>query len=90
MYFVFTSNQVSIYSRQYVNRIIKVMLASKSLAISSHSLRKTFGRQVWANNNETDKALLYLSELFNHSSTSITRRYLGIRQEELNDIYMNL
>ena len=45
---------------------------------------------VWSNNNETDKALLYLSELFNHSSPAITKRYLGIRQEELDDIYMSL
>jgi integrase len=88
--FVFTSNQDSIYSRQYVNRKLKEIFGSKNLAISSHSLRKTFGRQVWSNNNETDKALLYLSELFNHSSTAITKRYLGIRQEELDDIYMSL
>lgn len=88
--YVFTSNQKTVYSRQYVNRKLKVVLGTKSMAVSSHSLRKTFGRQVWSNNNETDKALLYLSELFNHSSPGITKRYLGIRQEELNDIYMSL
>lgn len=88
--FVFTSNQNTVFSKQYVNRKLKEMFGSKSLAISTHSLRKTFGRKVWENNNETDKALLYLSELFNHSSTAITKRYLGIRQEELDDIYMSL
>jgi site-specific recombinase XerD len=35
-------------------------------------------------------ALIYLSEIFNHSSIAVTRRYLGIRQEQLKDIYMNL
>jgi integrase len=88
--YVFTSNQKTVYSRQYVNRKLKEVLGTKSMAVSSHSLRKTFGRQVWSNNNETDKALLYLSELFNHSSPGITKRYLGIRQDELNDIYMSL
>lgn len=88
--FVFTSNQNTVYSKQYVNRKLKEIFGSKTLAISTHSLRKTFGRQVWSNNKETDKALLYLSELFNHSSPAITKRYLGIRQEELDDIYMSL
>lgn len=88
--YVFISNQNTVVSSQYVNRKLKEMFGSKSLAISSHSLRKTFGRQVWNNNNQSEKALLYLSELFNHSSPAITKRYLGIRQEELDDIYMSL
>ena len=87
---VFTSNQNTVYSTQYVNRKIKEIFGTKKLLVSTHSLRKTFGRQVWSNNNETDKALLYLSDLFNHSSPAITKRYLGIRQEELDDIYMSL
>lgn len=88
--FVFTSNQGTIFSRQYVNRKIKDLFGKKTLNISTHSLRKTFGRRVWENNNQTDAALLYLSELFNHSSPAITKRYLGIRQEELDDIYLSL
>lgn len=88
--YVFTSNQNTVFSIQYVNRCLKSIFETKTLSISSHSLRKTFGRQVWANNGESDKALLYLNELFNHSSPAITKRYLGIRQEELDDIYMSL
>ena len=88
--YVFISNQNTVFSSQYVNRKLKEIFGSKTLSISTHSLRKTFGRQVWSNNNETDKALLYLSELFNHSSPAITKRYLGIRQEELDDIYLSL
>ncbi len=88
--YIFTSNQNTVYSRQYVNRKLKEYFGTKKLSVSSHSLRKTFGRQVYLNNNETDKALLYLSDLFNHSSPAITKRYLGIRQEELDDIYMSL
>ena len=61
--------------------------ALKSLNISTHSMRKSFGRRVYESCGESEKALNYLSELFNHSSISITRKYLGIRQEELNNIY---
>jgi hypothetical protein len=43
-----------------------------------------------SNNSESGKALLYLSELFQHSSPNIAKRHLGIRQEELDDIYMSL
>jgi integrase len=77
---------------QHLNRLLKDVFAkeSKTLNISSHSLRKSFGRRVFQNNNESEKALVYLSDLFNHSSIAVTRCYLGIRQDELNDIYLNL
>jgi integrase len=88
--YIFTSNQNTVYSRQYVNRKIKELFETKNLSVSTHSLRKTFGRKVFLNNNESDKALIYLSDLFNHSSPAVTKRYLGIRQEELDDIYMSL
>ena len=84
----FTSQKGSIYSRQHVNRLIKKYFKGNN--ISSHSLRKSFGRRVWENNNRNDEALLYLSDIFNHASPSITRKYLGIRADEIKDIYMNL
>ena len=55
---------------------------------SCHSLRKTFGRQVYnMNSDNSELALVKLMELFNHSSVSITKRYLGLRQEELLNTY---
>ncbi len=87
---IFKTKRGTVHSTQYVNRWLKIHFGAKKLRISSHSLRKTFGRRVWSNNNENEKALVYLSELFNHSSIAITKRYLGIRQEELDDIYMSL
>jgi integrase len=83
----FTSQKGSIYSSQHINRLIKKFFKGK---VSSHSLRKGFGRRVWDNDNQRERALIYLSQLFNHSSTQVTRIYLGIQQEELDDIYMNL
>lgn len=90
--YVFVSQKNSVYSIMGVNRELKRILGDSKgkLNVSSHSLRKTFGRRVFQNNNENEKSLIYLSELFNHSNTSITRRYLGIRQQELSNIYINL
>ncbi|APU67086.1 hypothetical protein C723_3040 [Christiangramia flava JLT2011] len=45
---------------------------------------------MYNNNGRSEDALMYLMELFNHSSMSLTKKYLGIRQQELRNIYMNL
>jgi len=77
-------------SIQYINRKfkqIKVGYKLKINHISSHSLRKTFGRRVWEMDNHSEKALIMLSEIFNHSGTAITRKYLGIRAQEISNIY---
>ena len=60
---------------------------------STHSLRKCWARQVYENENAMGRgemALLKLSELMNHSDPSITRRYIGLRQQELEELYENL
>lgn len=85
--YAFKSQKGTVYSPQHVNRLLKKYFRGK---ISTHSLRKSFGRRVWNNDNQSERSLVYLSELFQHSSISITRIYLGIRQEELNNIYINL
>jgi integrase len=85
--YAFKSQKKTIYSPQHVNRLLKKYFKGK---ISTHSLRKSFGRRVWENDNQSERSLIYLSELFQHSSISITRIYLGIRQEELDNIYINL
>ena len=35
----------------------------------------------------SEPAIVNLMELFNHSSVAITKRYLGLRQEEILQIY---
>lgn len=60
---------------------------------STHTLRKTFGRRVWlreCDNGRGDQALVLLQHVFGHSSIEITKRYLGIRQEEILSVYDNL
>ncbi len=87
---LFLSNRKTIFSTQYINMELKKIFGKANLNISSHSLRKAFGRRVWDNHNQSNTALIYLTEIFNHTNIAVTRRYLGIRQEELNNIYLNL
>lgn len=88
--YVFTSQKGSVFSRQQINRLLKEIFKSKDKNISSHSLRKTFGRRVYEKNNESDKALLMLNEIYNHSSIAQTRKYLDITQEEINSVYESI
>ena len=84
---ILVSQKGTIFTIQAINRIlndIKKKYKVKIKNFSCHSLRKTFGRQVYNMNSENaELALVKLMELFNHSSVSITKRYLGLRQEEL-------
>ena len=90
--FIFVSQKNSVFAVRSVNRELKEILSDNNgkLNVSSHSLRKTFGRRVFQNNKESEKSLIFLSDMFNHSSVSLTRRYLGIRKEELENIYLSL
>lgn len=47
--------------------------------IGTHTMRKTFGYQHYQRN----KDVAILMEVFNHSSPSVTKRYIGIRQDEI-------
>lgn len=88
--YVFTSQKGSVFSRQQINRLLKEIFKSKDKNISSHSLRKTFGRRVYEKNNESEKALLMLNEIYNHSSIAQTRKYLDITQDEINSVYESI
>ena len=88
---ILVSQKGTVYSIQRINIILKELKKKYKLHIgnfSCHSLRKTFGRQVYNMNSENSElALVKLMELFNHSSVAITKRYLGLRQEELLNTY---
>ena len=88
--FIFVSQKGTVYKTQSINEILKSIFSSKSLQVSSHSLRKSFARRVYNNLNESENALVLLSDIFSHSSIAITRRYLGIRQETISNVYLTL
>lgn len=87
----FISQKNCVFSIQRINVILKEIKAKYNLKIrnfSSHSFRKTFGRVVYNNaGDNSEMALVKLSEIFNHSDIKTTRKYLGLRQEELLETY---
>jgi site-specific recombinase XerD len=88
---MFLSQKGSVFSLQRINIILKNLKMQYNLKIknfSSHSLRKSFGREIFNRSAENaELAIVKLSQLFNHSNPSITRRYLGITQQELLNTY---
>jgi integrase len=78
------------YSRQHLNRLLKGIKREYKLSISNfstHSFRKTFGRRIWHQDNYSEKSLILLSLIFNHADTQVTRKYLGITDEEIQAVY---
>ena len=88
---ILISQKGTVFTIQRINVILKEIKRKYRLKVknfSCHSLRKTFGRQVYNMNSENSElALVKLMELFNHSSLAITKRYLGLRQEEILQTY---
>jgi len=89
--FIFASNRKDgkAISRIQAWRIIHhaVELLHIAGTIGCHSLRKTFGYHAWA---DEDMPAVLLMEIYNHSSFEVTKRYLGIRQEELDEAYLSV
>jgi integrase len=80
---------------QFINRRLKEIATKYNLQIptnstSSHLFRKTMGRHIWTINNFSEKSLILLMDVFNHSSIRLTKIYLGIKAEEISDVYLQL
>lgn len=89
--FIFKSQKGTVYSIQRINVILKEIKVEYNLKIknfSSHSLRKTFGREVFNQSEKNSElALIKLSQIFGHSNPSVTKIYLGITKQEIMDTY---
>lgn len=88
--FIFTknSNYGIPLSRSQAFRIVKraAEISIHASHVSCHSLRKTFGYHAWKQG--TPPALLM--DIYNHSSYRVTKRYLGIDQDDRDSVFMKI
>ena len=84
--YVFTGRGKTPMNRSTAYRVVKKAAASVGLSsdISCHSLRKTFGYYAWKRGVQP----AVLMSIYNHSSFSITKRYLGIEQDDKDKVYL--
>ena len=78
-----------------VDRILKDVINKQcgiDVHASTHCLRKTFGYHMVMSNPVVDRnrAVSMLQKIFNHSSETITLRYIGLTDEEIKNAYQNL
>lgn len=74
-------------SRSQAYRMVTAAAAAVGIEghISCHSLRKTFGYHAWKQGSDP----VVIMVIFNHSSLSITKRYLCIEQDDKDEVYRN-
>ena len=80
--------------KSYVNVKLKELFNKYDIHlegnVSSHLFRKSLGNRVLKLNNYSNESMVLLMELFNHSSPTTTKRYLGVRDSEIQSIYDSL
>lgn len=83
-----------VITRSWANQMLKKIFKKYGIEvegnISSHMFRKTLGNRVLKLNNYSGESVLLLMNLFNHGSPATTRRYLGLREKEVLDVYDSL
>lgn len=87
--FLFPSSQKGKHlSRIQAYRVMKKAACACGLPahVSCHSMRKTFGYHAWKQGVKP----AMLMDIYNHSSYSITRRYLGIDQNDRDEVFQNI
>lgn len=75
------------------HKIIKTTLRELNIKgnYGTHSLRKTFAYHIYANNIKDNPTIINtLQKMLNHSSASVTLRYIGITKEVISDVYNSL
>lgn len=70
------------YAYRIVNRACRKVGINEK--IGTHTMRKTFGYHHY----HRFKDVALLQKIFNHYSPSVTLRYIGIDQEEINNSYL--
>lgn len=75
-------------TRQQAYRILNEAARTVGIEdqIGTHTLRKTFGYHAYKQGADITR----IQYLLNHSAPSVTLRYIGITQEELDNVYLTL
>jgi integrase len=86
--FLFKSRKGGAISRVQAYRIVRAAADALRFGfrVSCHSLRKTFGYFAW----KSGVSPAVIMEIYTHSSFAITRRYLGVAQDDKDDCYRRL
>lgn len=75
-----------------IDRILKKIAKDLNInvKVSTHTLRKTFCYHQMAMSDNSDRKLLLLQKMLNHSTPAQTLDYIGITREEMQEAYENL
>lgn len=86
--FLFSNDNNQHISRSTAYRIVHNAAVSCEIegVISPHSLRKTFGYYAWKQGTSP----VLLMDIYQHSSFEITKRYLGIEQDERDSVFRDV
>ena len=73
---------------QRISGIIKKAANACNISgvVSCHSLRKTFGYHAW----KQGISPVLLMNIYNHSSFVVTQRYLGIEQDDRDNVFKTI
>jgi len=91
--YLFCNKYGNMLTRQFINLLLHEVCRDYNVKVqnpSSHTLRKTFGKRCWESDGKSERALVYLSEIFSHSSLTVTKKYIGITDQVIADVYMKL
>lgn len=88
--YLFESNRKNraAISRIQAYRLIRAAAIAADIRghIACHSLRKTFGYHAW----KKGVPVAVIMDIYNHTSYNVTRRYLGVCQDDRDKAYINM